>query len=409
MSKVAKSRSKKKTQKPQSRFERKWAEVEKKQRRNQLLQNKIADFYQTFEISALPAERALLTADIGLARHLVNFTSRKSLSDNQRVELNHWIGEIVESVSGNPFCEPEHVEALNQVMDEHGNQILQQAKDQPLDEEDLDEMREMVNEMFDGAKTFSDEQLRAFIENPALLKDELEAFFDEMLAQLDEDDEDDEFDGDGEFEADDGFDEHSAQDPHQTERQAKLKGLFDEAELGKIYKMLANALHPDKETDPERKAWKSEQMAALSKAKKAKDAFTLISMLQTHLPEKAKEIDPNLTEALCGLLNDKIDTLEREYRDIPHSCGIMGIVWQRFGGRSKKQSASNLNNHVFELDQMCKGARDLIKEVRNVKTLKQVLRERMQDDLMMIPADFERLTEEFFATHGFDFDDEPPF
>lgn len=380
MAKTALKRKQKKklAARPKTPFEKVWAKVEKKQKRNQEHAAIINKWFESFEKKVLPAEKVYLSANERLFKHLIVFFKRKSLSHHQRSNLFEWIEEVLNVFETNPFYDQNKLsnlhEQLNDAIDvvhanerekeENKEHVIGQSEETFQDK--IDSARETIDEMFGGEKEYTDEQLADFVRNPSSFEEELHRIFEQMT-----DSDDDEVDDEQEY-----FNPFDEQSPEQSARRQRLKSLFDNAQLSKIYKLLANKLHPDKETDPQLKTYKSEQMGLLSKAKKAKDAFTLIQMFQTHLPEKAKEFDPNLSESLCELLNEKLIELDREYEDISDRMGVAGIVWDRFGAKTNKQIESNFQEHIQNLNEGREDCDETIQSVTNLKTLKQLLRDR---------------------------------
>lgn len=373
MAKTALTRKQKKlTAKPKTPFEKIWAQVEKKQKRNAEQVAMINKWFENFEKKVLPVEQDYLDAKEDLFKHLIVFFKRKSLSQYQRGNLFEWIEDLLLTLESNPFYNRRKLADLHQQLNDaigivHQN-MYEKEPDKPISHDSIEEVRALIDEILDGQRQYTDEQLAAFVRNPKSFEEELESIYDEMAASEDDDCDGDDFDEEQEYF--NPFEEHS---PEQSNRRERLKSLFDDAELGKIYKLLANKLHPDKETDLQLKAYKSEQMALLSKAKKAKDAFTLIQMFQTHLPKKAKEFDPNLSDALYQLLNEKLFDLDREFETIDAKMGVAGMVWQRFGAKTNKQIEKNFSEYLEYLNEGQVECGDLLQNMTNLKTLKQVL------------------------------------
>lgn len=184
----------------------------------------------------------------------------------------------------------------------------------------------------------------------------------------------------------------------QVKKQAKLKSLFDSSKLNKLYKALANHLHPDKEANEHLKVEKSELMAKLVTAKKNKDAFTIISMFHQFMPENDNALfdgnDEELTAALIGLLNEKLDQLDQENHDNKYNNGIKSMVWQKLNARSKKATQDNIIRYLADIENSHSQLIYSVDEVKTVKKLKEVLGER-----------YEQRHSNPFASGDFSFDD----
>ena len=156
-------------------------------------------------------------------------------------------------------------------------------------------------------------------------------------------------------------------------------------------------------------------MGLLSKAKKSKDAFTIIQMFQTHLPEKASQFDPNLSESLCQLLDEKIQQLDDEYKDIEYNIGNAGLIWFRFNGKNEQQTYRNIKDHRQMLQQEIADSKATVKRATNLKVLKQVLLERQAIVDVERQAMFDEAIDGFFESDEFaeymneygDHDEEP--
>jgi len=95
---------------------------------------------------------------------------------------------------------------------------------------------------------------------------------------------------------------------------------FDtKASLRAIYRQLASALHPDRETDPVKRLYKTSLMSEANTAYEQHDLFTLLQ-LQTKANLTEQQITASLSvekiPALISLLEHRIQLLKRTLRDI---------------------------------------------------------------------------------------------
>ena len=86
---------------------------------------------------------------------------------------------------------------------------------------------------------------------------------------------------------------HSEPSHHQAS-----DALYSDKQITKLYRQLAKQLHPDKETDEEKKSEKSALMQQLSQAKKDKDVVALFILAQQHLLQNKMVIDEDMLERL---------------------------------------------------------------------------------------------------------------
>ena len=374
MLKTVKKKSKKETA-----FSKKWAQVEKKQKRNINFKNKMIKFHQQFEEDILPFEIELCEMMAKETRHLMSFMPRKSFTQWQREELMFWIESNLDTLSEHPFT-PDDL--AQNVRKEYSNYLTDSVpvldKDEAMDPANLIEMRNLLAE-FEIDDELSDEQLAEFICDPQAFS----SFMEKKLAERQESEAEEPFD----FEEDDRFfdemeddyihgDEFQHFQQSHKKHQKKLKDLFNASLLKKCYKKLASILHPDKEQDPLLKEEKSDLMAILAQAKKEKDAFTIISMYQKHVPDNDLNLDKDVSAELIALISEKIRSLENEYLHLKTEPSIENMIWQKLGGRSKKIMAEKKLLHLSDLQQACGELQSNIHNSKNMKQLNKQLSDR---------------------------------
>jgi len=370
----------KKIQKKESAFSNKWAQVEKKQTRNLKFRKKLDDFNKQFQKDILPFEVKFCEMMVDQTRHLMGFVSRKSFTEWQREELNIWIESNIDSLYEHPFSPEGLSQALRK---EYTDSLLDTVnvmdKDGAVDPLHILEMRSLLAEL-DIEDNFSDEQLAEFIREPRQFHDYIET----LLARREN-----EAEVDAEAEFDEGLFEDIEDDfinsdyfqhfqQSHKKHQKKLKDLFDASLLRKCYKKLANILHPDKEPNAALKLHKSELMAMLVQAKKEKDAFTIISLYQEHVPDNDLNLDEDVSNELLALIDEKLRRLDDEYHHLKYEPNIENMVWRKLGGRSKKIMDEKKQTHLSELQQACDEIALMIKQCKNMKQLNKQLSDRYE-------------------------------
>ena len=275
---------KKVTSKVNDPLTKKWLEIEKRQKRNATSKKKIADLYQVFNSNILHEEKKFVELLGQETRHLMSFLPRKSFTQWQKEELSNWIESNLDALSEHPFG---NHELTGELRKEYSDALTACTKkiddDVALDEDLLMQMEELCEEVFLGEKSFSNEELENFIRDPSLFQQVFQEFLE--AKRTEEHEHEDSFTGD--FEDDESEKNHYEEQfrQHEYKQESKLKSLFNSSNLNKLYKILANRLHPDKEKNEHLKAEKSELMAELVKAKKNKDAYTIISMFHQFVPD----------------------------------------------------------------------------------------------------------------------------
>ena len=367
-------------------FAKKWLQIQKKQKRNASTKKKIDDLYQVFQNEILPEEQKIVALIAQETLHLITFLPRKSFTQWQREELQTWIEGNLETLNEHPFG---NAELFKDVSTAYRDALVQEA--QKIDEdheflpEEIDYMRSMADQMFQGKKEFTNEELQAFMRDPTVFQETLQNFLSEQAQKQESNFTDDEQD-EGEFSQEESeYHGKNTEDPHvksQLNKQSKLKSLFNAGNLNKLYKLLANRLHPDKETNEHLKAEKTELMSQLVTAKKNKDAFTIISMFHQFMPDSENTFfdgdDTELGQALITLLNEKSHELDKENSDEKYSNGLKSMVWNKLNGRSKKVTQENINSHLADLEDDHTRLNYYIHEVKTVVLLKEILTERYE-------------------------------
>lgn len=363
----------------QKRLTELWKKIEKRQTRNQNFAVKKDKLFTQFKETVLPAEQALGEQTYHLLEFLIAFLTRKSFSHNQRDELLYWIDEELAYIRNHPFLNDVDHEALQKKVNE-AMVMLTQSQNVDINAQDIELFRAEIELMFDQEMQLSDDEIVNLIKDPSLFSE----FIERMDGNLDEEDPDlyeqneqynDPFQdfGGGQTE-DEYFEQHSSQ----NSRQKDLGKLFKNGQLNKIYKKLANVLHPDKELNPAKKEQKHLLMQVLSEARKNKDAYTLLKLYQTHVNDGEFSFDAQTMTALQTFLAEKLHQLDDELHAAKYNNELSALVWQTFSKRSKKATDQGFKGHVSKLEAQCREHSKLIKENTSVAKMKKVLQQRMQ-------------------------------
>jgi hypothetical protein len=400
----------KQSSKKQSAFSKKWAKVEKKQTSNLNYKNKLNKLYLQFQTEILPFEHQLCEAIAQQTYHLMGFISRKSFTNWQREELTVWIESNLETLKEHPFVPDGLEKTVRKEYNHHlNNSFKVMDENQQIDPSHIVEMRNLLSEL-EIPDDFSDQQLVDFIRNPNTFTEHIEKIMAERMSQEEdnqyfEDDLDDQlFEGMEDDFINSGHFQHFQQS-HQK-HQKKLKDLFNASLLKKCYKKLANILHPDKEPNLDLKEQKSDLMAILVQAKKDKDAFTIISMYQEHVPDNDLNLDKDVSTELLELIDEKLKQLDNEHQQFKNEPSIENMIWQKLGGSSKKVMAEKQSQHLFDLQHSNNEIQDNIINSRNMKQLNKQLSVRYDLRHQNPFSDFEALmanvdSDEFFSNFPF--------
>ncbi|MDP1592294.1 MAG: hypothetical protein Q8M07_31320 [Prosthecobacter sp.] len=138
-----------------------------------------------------------------------------------------------------------------------------------------------------------------------------------------------------------------------TKAQLKKELQQQEAEaarrrdLKSLYKQLAKVLHPDLESDPERKLHKEEWMKRLTTAHAASDLRELLAIEMEWLGEEASNLTAATDEKLkvyCGVLKEQIDEMKYRTQSLigePQYAAMSRFVHPYFGFISPPEIIEN--------------------------------------------------------------------
>ena len=125
-----------------------------------------------------------------------------------------------------------------------------------------------------------------------------------------------------------------------------VKEMFRGTQLNKMYKRIANVIHPDKETDPLKKEEKHVLMQKLAVAKKNNDVMTLVRMFTQYVPDAECILDEDTLLRMEHLLDMRIRELNLEHRAIFNDQGDKSNIWKKFSATSKKKVNEKLNDYI---------------------------------------------------------------
>ena len=349
-----------------------WEDVEKKQRRIDRYQTKLDDFYHEFKASTEKQERAVCRATEKWIHRLISFIPRKTIRGSQREALYDWIQEELTILESNPFNPVDSIalrEAFNQA-------LLAQPSNQTdadvMTEDQIEAFREEMFMMLGYELEISDDELMAMVKDPQKFHDYLQSVMAEQRQ------EEHTAEDDIEWGSEDGCSQSDDENHFEPSYHQASDTLYSDKQITKLYRQLAKQLHPDKETNEEKKSEKSALMQQLSQAKKDKDVVALFMLAQQHLPDHEMVMDEDMLERLKMTLTEKIEQLNLDYQDLKHGGDIKNIIWQRFGGGNKASRQKGLREYREHLK---KESQELLAQSQEVKTVKQIqerLKQRME-------------------------------
>lgn len=326
---------------PQERFTREWKRVQTLQAQNLRLQQDVAEFAVGVISKIAPAELEFAQANYQLAQKLLRFAERKSLSGWQREELLQWIQQILVGLDDQPFAVGLDIEGLYCQLVDHLNAL--EDPHEALQEHD-DEHDERVQQEQNLADAM-DELLEEFVAQEGVDAEAEEAFASEEAAL-------------------------------QQAQEQSLSQLLKSSSINKMFRKIASAIHPDRESDPQRKLQRNTLMAELVRARDDKDIPTIFNLYEEWVGASPFDAIGDDFEKVVTLLKRQAARLRSDKDDIIHANPLHGAVYQRFYHKSQKKVDQAVDGHVSRVKKDAQAHVRATKCITNLGRLKALLEER---------------------------------
>lgn len=147
-----------------------------------------------------------------------------------------------------------------------------------------------------------------------------------------------------------------AQQAKEAQAKAELNNISKASR--RVYTELAKQLHPDKEQDETKRAWKDEAMKKVTQAYHQDDFFELLRLQMEFLQEQGQALDKlpeNQLQYYVQLLTDQVNELKEELNGF--AFGPDAVFYSRFCGTPKqmdqkfKSARESLNQELEQLRQ----------------------------------------------------------
>ena len=346
------------TDNKQSSFQILWNKIEKAEIRNKKAEDKVSALYEQYESILLPHEKELANTHCNLIEQLISFVPSEKLSKNQRDLLCAEIEDNFEEVhQKSSIYDSERISKLLEIFDKLNIKFFPEERKEFVE----DEYEKMMSyfRMFAGNDLeLPDDEIKEAIVSGDMSKLEslLKKVQDDLLKKRHEEKED--------------WDDHEFNYYEREEDDtSKVKEVFKASQLNKMYKKIANVIHPDKELDPSKIEEKKVLMQQLTEAKNNSDVFTLIKMYQTHVPDGEYFLDDDSLKHIEHLFQMNIYKLNQEHRDIFNSQGMKSNIWKTFSSTSKKKTLDKLNDGI---DMVKEATRELEQKINNADSLPKI-------------------------------------
>lgn len=435
--------SQKNKKKPGNLLAKKWQAIQRQINQNNNLEKKIKEFSALFEKRMGDKEAEFVNKRGELVAHFCSFIPKKTLKDNALEDLFDYIDEELDLISHHPYTDKELPQALLKLKMQKYQERLDKFA---LDPRYISSLNEYLDSFPWLEHDLSEEELSEFIRNPEKVDEFIEQqrtqYIEENnideadLEDLDlappEDDmdeeeilgaifkdifgddvfEDDEF-VEGAFEGDAFEGEESEYHQHKAttgreDSDELLKKLMKSEEINKVYKKLANMLHPDKLRDKSKQAEYLGAMKELINARKAKDLFGLLSLAQRYMPDHELALDKKQEKQLSEALDRKLGLLKEEYHAKQRSDNYETVIWNKFQNKNKRHQEAHFIEHEKWLNSMNRETERIIATTNNIKNMKAFLRDVHNENYLHM---MNELSDPFGFDDGFDdvFNDKDDF
>lgn len=362
-----------------------WNKIKQYEQRNQKAELKVDRLYQEYEQIVLPHEKKLADIRCLRVKHFMSFLSNKcDLNSKDRESLFEYLESQLHFLYNFPFfCNPETLSSLSEDLDNYAEKYFAKKNQKILDKACNDFKKMLKATLGDDIELPHNEIRDTFRSgNENDLINLIEGIKDAYLEKHPEDKED--WENSERDWADFEFNYYQEGEEQGT----KMTEIFRGSELNKIYKRIANVIHPDKETDLAKKAEKHQIMQLLSIAKKKGDVVTLISMYSQYVSDEAYEFDSETLLHINHLLEMRLRELNLTHQDIFNRQGVKSYVWKIFSASSKKKIKEKMSEYIEEIKIEANNVDKEIKKIDSIKRLKKFLRSLPAHDSYCIDSLF---------------------
>lgn len=358
-------------QRPKSRFQQLWAEAEKLAKDNAELEQQLCALVSRIDREIFSAEREMGETVRQMVYRQIEFAGRKSLLKWQRAVLNEWISENLSELTQFGLVDESLQNAVAKLrafqmgidLDPDSDLSAQEQLDQYFDMDDPDDDDHWWDEDDDETSQntgttgdlFDDED--ADMLDDYLADDELddEEALAELLRKLH-----------------DEFAEHI--DPPAV---ASDRKLLDDSVFKRLFRQTAAALHPDRETDEERRQEKHVLMSQLLKARKERDLITIIQLHEQHASaESTLSVDDE--QALEEVLVDYLNQQQTRMNDIIYQSPMHHMAFSEFYSSKPATVTRRINAHLKKVNERRESMNHFMAEVKTLKSLKTLLEARYE-------------------------------
>ncbi|MGB5454849.1 MAG: hypothetical protein WBO16_17440 [Gammaproteobacteria bacterium] len=335
----------------QARFDRLQQQLQKQQKLNQKFRAELDELVTIYHTEVSQMDRELVTPLTQLAAKLIDFYSRKSLSQWHRDELGEWVVENITRIG--------HVEANSaEELYKRFREVV--AGQMGMNDAELDEEMRRQDEAFE---TSEDTESVFDADDPQEDMFGFDELFEEGTAD------------------EDFFYDHETSSREAKDTKERRQRLVDGTWVRNLFRRAAQALHPDREQDPEQRQARERSMQQLLVARKQGDIMTLLHLYSEHADGGELVLAKQEMTSACELLEQQLDELRAEKAELIYQHPLHMLVHDLFYSSSRKIREKRIRAWKQDLKAESERILNLVEELRNLKVLKAVLEERREERL----------------------------
>jgi len=347
----------------EDKFQTLWRRIEKQKKLNENRQEELDLFTQRIESDIGEPERKLVSIELVKIQKLIEFFSRKSLSQWQREELLHLIQTNFSLLDANPFSDPT---ATNSLKGEFYTQF-----EHWYPEEDDDVYDDLLLKTPKAKNASSEEDLFGNIgeQSAGIDDDPIIANKNAENEKIDDDDFERLF---SEFT---DYDEFDDKDRAEEEKIKKINKLLKRSSVNSMFRRIAKVLHPDKEQNEQKKDEKHQLMTSLIEARDKNDIPTIFSMYAKYVGEMPEDLAKEDIENINILLNYQLKQLKQDYDSAPYQDPKTAIFFDMFQAKTEKGILKNIRARKKDISGSIHASKRFLSRITSLSKLKPVLEE----------------------------------
>lgn len=339
----------------QERFDKLRSTLERRRRRNTRFRKDLDELVEIYHQRLIENDKVVFDDLVAVSEKLIAFAGRKSLSDWHRIELDEWLRDLIER-------------RISQV-DWEIAERLRLAYRQAI----ARSMGISVDELIERLEVASEDVKQGFADQGSAGKTD----------SIDEDCQEDLFgfdDFDPEPESFDSSDDTRGPDWIADEDEARIgQTVMDGSWAKNLFRQAAQALHPDRESDPERRQFKQDRLCELLRARKQGDVMTMLTIYSDSVSGGDIVLAEHEMTEICNVLEHQLEAVELEKHEYVYSHPVRHVVFELFFHNTKKGRMRRMQEWERDLKQEGAELRALVPFLRNLTCLKSVLQDRRHE------------------------------